>query len=158
MFTGLFTLIRLGSIWSRIGAILSGACTALAGWITRNPVTALIVALCVALAASGWYIHHQRTELATTKAHDAQAQAALHTEQASNTRLTATIGQQNAAVAQLGKDSAKAVAAGNQADAAAMARSRQRTIAGASIAVPPPAPAQPDCRTPDDVMAQKDDL
>ena len=153
----LIGLIQLGSIWSRLGTAISGACRALSGWITRNPVTALIVALCVALAASGWYIHHQRTELATTKAHDAQAQAALHTEQASNTRLTATIGQQNAAVAQLGKDSAKAVAQGNHDDDAAVSRSKELAAQSARIIVPT-GPVQPDCRTPDSVMAAKGGL
>lgn len=158
MFTGILTLIKLGSIWSRIGSIISGACTALAGWITRNPVTALIVALCLAVAGCGWYIHHQRGQIVAAKAAGAQDLKALTVQQASNTRLTAAIAQQNAAVAQMGTDSAKAIAQGNQADAAAVARSTARAAQSARIIVPPPAPVQTDCRTPDSVMAAKGNL
>jgi hypothetical protein len=50
------------------------------------------------------------------------------------------------------------VAQGNQADAAAVARSTARAAQSARIIVPPPAPVQPDCRTPDSVMAAKGGL
>ena len=158
MFTGLFTLIKMGSIWSRIGAILSDACTALAGWITRNRVAALIVALCLAVVGCGWYIHHQHGQIVAAKSAGAQDLKALTVEQGSNARLNTAITQQNAAVAQLGTDSAAAVAQGNQADAAAVARSTARAAQSARIIVPPAAPAQADCRTPDDVMAVKGGL
>ena len=155
---GFLALLKLGSIWTRIGGAVSGACNAFAVWVVRNPIPALIGALVLAIGVLGWLVHHERAQVAVAKAAGAQDLKVLRVEQTSNGVLNNAIDQQNAAVRSLGTDSARAVAQGKAALNAALARSATRAAASAQIAVPAAAPLQADCRTPDSVMAVKGKL
>ncbi len=154
----MFGLLSLAGLFGRLGSVLSAACTTLAGWVTRNPVAALIGALVLSIGVLGYLVHHERAQVAVAKAAGAQDLQALRVEQTSNGVLNNAIDQQNAAVRSLGTDSARAVAQGKAALNAALARSATRAAASAQIAVPAAAPLQADCRTPDSVMAVKGKL
>lgn len=154
MFTVILGLFKGRSFLSSIGTWFANAWA----WAVKNPLAAIVAALVLICAVLGWYAHHEAAAASKARADEAQAEKALTVEQASNARLTASIAQQNAAVAQLGKDSTTAVTQGNQADAAALARSAQRASEAQAIVIPPAANGKPGCPTPADVLAAKKDL
>jgi|GEM_PF-3506378 len=154
MLTAIISAIKLWSIWGRLSAFFD----AVAGWVSRNPLAALAAALGLAVAALLWLHHHDLADIAKARADQAQAEAALKTEQASNARLQAAITAQNTAVASLGAASAQAQAKGAKADADALTRSAKRAGEAQTIVVPPAVTGKPGCPTPADVMAVQGDL
>ncbi len=151
-------LLGIGSLFARLGSLITTAFTTAAGWAMRNPAAAAIVGLMLACGVMVWRCDRLAADAKQARTDQAQAEAALKVEQASNARLAASIAAQNAAVAALGTDSAQAVAQGKTALNAALARSATRAAASAQIAVPAASPVQVDCRTPDDVMVVKGKL
>ncbi|KUR80738.1 hypothetical protein [Novosphingobium sp. FSW06-99] len=154
MLTAILSLFKGWSILSSIGAWFTDAWA----WAAKNPLAAAVAALVLICAVLGWYAHHEAATATKARADEAQAEKALTVEQASNARLQAALDAQNAAVAQLGKDSTTDVTQGNQADAAALARSAQRAAEAQAIVIPPAANGKPGCPTPADVIAAKKDL
>lgn len=151
-------LLGAAGLWSRLAALFTAALSGVTGFVTRNPQLALTLAFAFACGVLIWRTDRLAEQRNQARADQAQAETALKTEQASNTRLTAAIAQQNAAVAKLGTDSAAAVAQGNAALSAAATRSTARAAQSARIVVPVGGVTQADCRTPDAVMAAKGGL
>ena len=154
MFTAILGLFKGWSLLSSIGGWFANAWA----WAVKNPAAAIVASLVLICAVLGWYAHHEATAAAQARADQAQAEAALKVEQASNARLQAAIAQQNAAVASLVAASAQAQAKGAQADAGALARSAKRAGEAQTIVVPPAVTGKPGCPTPADVMAAQGDL
>jgi cell division protein FtsB len=153
----MISLLGLAGLWARLGGWISGGLSTVAAAIVRYPWQTMLMIAAFVCGLLVWRNDRLAEDAKQARTDQAQAEAALKVEQASNARLAASIAQQNAAVAQLGTDSAKAVAQGNRADADAVARSAGRAAQSARIIVPT-GPVQPDCRTPDSVMAAKGGL
>jgi hypothetical protein len=151
------SLLGLAGLWARLGGWISGALGTVAAAVVRYPWQTMLMIAAFVCGILIWRNDRLAEERDQARTDQALAEKALEVEQASNARLAASIAQQNAAVAALGADSAARVSAGAKADDAAVARSAGRAARAAAIVVPT-GPVQPDCRTPDSVMATKGDL
>jgi len=155
----IIAILGLFKGWSLLSSI-AGWFTDAWIWAIKNPLAAFLAFALILIVTLGWYASNEASLAANAKANEAQAEKALTTERASNSRLTMAIAQQNAAFAQLGKDSASAVAQGDRADAAAITRSDKRAAQARAITItiPPASTGKPVCATPSDVMAAQGDL
>ena len=149
--------LGLVGLWSRLGGWISGALGTVAAAVVRYPWQTMLMIAAFVCGILIWRNDRLAEDAKQARADQAQAEAAMKVEQASNARLAASIAQQNAAVAALGTESAARVSAGAKADDAAVARSAGRAARAAAIVVPT-GPAQADCRTPDSVMVAKGGL
>ena len=146
-------LLRLSG-WAKA---LGGALKAAADWAARNPAWALSAAL-AALCLLCWHEWEVKArQVSTLNAANATMRHDLDVSAASIQTLQASIAKQNDQIKALGSASATAQAQGDQADQAALDRSKHRADLANQIATAP-APAAGTCRTPDAVMAAKGEL
>lgn len=153
MLTAILGLFKGWSLLSSIGGWFANAWA----WATRNPAWSLCIVLGL---ASGLFWHEwavKARQVATITAANATLRHDHDIEAATIQTLQSAVAKQDKQIKALGTASATAQAQGDQADQAALDRSKHRTDLSNQIAAAPP-PAAAACRTPDAVMAAKGEL